>query len=86
MSRMQSHSTSNPTTPAQYAALEAFSGGDSEVNTMREAFDKRRKYMFDALNSYSWISCINLKGAFYMFVNISQCFGKSSTSGRISNS
>lgn len=86
MNRMQSHSTSNPTTPSQFAALEAFSGGDEDVNEMKVAFEKRRQYMYDALNQIPGISCIMPDGAFYMFVNISACFGKACSSGTITGS
>jgi len=72
VSQIQDHSTSNPTSIAQAAALEAIKGPQDEVLKMVEEFDKRRKYLVLRLNSISGISCIMPKGAFYAFPNISE--------------
>ncbi len=86
MGKMQSHTTSNPTTPSQWAALAALTGPDTEINIMREAFDARRQYMVAALNAIPGIHCLAPKGAFYAFPNVSACFGKKSKSGVITDS
>ncbi len=74
----QSHSTSNPTSIAQKAALAALNGGYECVKEMVEEFKKRRDYMVDKLNSIPGISCTKPGGAFYVFPNISR-FGMKST-------
>ena len=81
MSGMQSHSTSNPATPSQYAALEAFSGSQDCVEDMRKVFEKRRSLMVDGLNAIEGIDCLLPEGAFYAFPNVSACFGKRSVKG-----
>eukprot|EP01047_Picozoa_sp_COSAG01_P000202 COSAG01_NODE_3_length_63519_cov_1591.007663_20_plen_407_part_00 len=81
MGGMQSHSTSNPCTPAQYAALAAFSGPQDCVETMRQVFDKRRVMMVDGLNKISGVTSLLPQGAFYAFPNVSQCYGKRSKAG-----
>lgn len=72
ISALQSHSTSNPSSISQMAALEALKGGQSELAQMKEAFAKRRDYMAKRINSSKTISCVKPKGAFYIFVNITK--------------
>ena len=57
-------------TPAQHAALAALTGPQDSVATMLQTFDKRRKFVVDALNDLPGVSCITPKGAFYAFPNI----------------
>jgi len=71
MNKIQSHSTSNANSVAQYAALEAFSGNQDSVNSMKIEFEKRRNYLFSELESIEGISCYKPQGAFYLFPNIS---------------
>ena len=85
MSRIQSHSTSNPAQASQWASIEALSGSQAPVDTMCVAFSERRQYMIQRLNSIEGISCVEPDGAFYAFPNISATFGKSSQSGKITN-
>jgi aspartate aminotransferase len=70
VSSLQSHSTSNPTSIAQIAALEALNGEMTEVEEMVVEFKKRRDYMVDRLNAMNGITCLKPKGAFYVFPNI----------------
>ena len=84
--RIQSHSTSNPSAPSQWASVEAIKHGESDVKGMIGEFANRRNTMVDGLNSIENITCVKPDGAFYVFPNISQCFGKSSEHGVISNS
>jgi aspartate aminotransferase len=77
MTRIQSQSTSNPTSISQWAALEALTGPQEFVEKMREEFSKRRKIMVEGLNSIEGVSCIMPRGAFYAFPNISAFPGRS---------
>ena len=72
MENLQSHSTSNPTSIAQYAALEALNGQQESVRQMVKAFDERRKFIHKRLNEIEGISCIEPEGAFYAFPDISE--------------
>ena len=76
MSRMQSHSTSGPTTVSQEAALAALTGDQSCVDQMRAEFDKRRLYIHERLNNIDGVSCVKPQGAFYAFANVSEHFGR----------
>ncbi|MEK6828480.1 MAG: pyridoxal phosphate-dependent aminotransferase, partial [Nanoarchaeota archaeon] len=72
MDNLQSHSTSNPTSIAQYAALEALNGPQDSVKQMVKAFDERRKLIHKRLNELDGISCVEPEGAFYAFPDISE--------------
>lgn len=76
MSSIQSHTTSNPTSISQYAALEALSGSQGELNQMIKQFEFRRDYMISRIDSIDSLSCINAEGAFYIMMNVSALFGK----------
>ncbi len=71
MSKIQGQSTSNPTSIAQYAALEAITGNQDCINEMVTEFKKRRDYIVNELNSIDGINCYNPEGAFYVFPDIS---------------
>ena len=68
---IQSHSTSNPTSFAQKGAVAALSGPQDHLPVWLAEFARRRAYAWKKLNSIPGISCINAKGAFYLFPNIS---------------
>ncbi len=70
MAALQSHSTSNPNTIAQHAALAALESGSDAVENMRQAFDERRKVMLDVLGDVEALEWQVPKGAFYLFVDI----------------
>lgn len=76
MSNLQSHSTSNPTSIAQKAAIAALRGPQGEVTEMVKEFKVRRDYMVGRLNKIPGIFCSMPKGAFYAFPNVSQILGK----------
>lgn len=76
MSNLQSHSTSNPTSISQKAALAALEGSQAPLGKMVVEFSKRRDYLVEALNSIKGISCLKPSGAFYVFPNITQLLGK----------
>lgn len=70
--RVQSHSTSNVCTFAQYGAIAALENSLDCVEEMRLAFAKRREVMFELINAIPGISCLKPDGAFYMYINISK--------------
>ena len=76
MSAMQSHATSNPNSIAQKAALEALVGSQDQVKYMCKAFDSRRVHMFERISKMPLISCIEPKGAFYVFIDLADAIGK----------
>jgi aspartate aminotransferase len=76
---LQSQTSSNPTTFAQYGALAAMQQPDrskAAIAQMLEAFDRRRRFLHEALSSIKGISCPRAKGAFYLFPDI-RSFGLS---------
>jgi len=68
---IQSHSTSNPTSFAQVGGVAALNGPQDHLGFWLAEFAKRRAFAHQRLNSIPGISCINAKGAFYLFPNIS---------------
>ncbi len=68
---LQSHSTSNPTSISQYAALAAITGDQSQVKAMAREFQARRDRLVDGLNRLPGLSCLKPEGAFYAWCNIS---------------
>ncbi len=76
MTNIQSQSTSNPNSVAQKAAVEALTGPQDFIDTMRKEFDRRRRFLVSELNSMADVKCISPTGAFYAFPNVSGLFGK----------
>jgi len=84
--RLVSHSTSQPSSISQKAAIEALSGDQKSVEEMREVYDKRRRYIWGELNK---IKCVKFKmpsGAFYAFPDVSAFYEKEICGRRINNS
>ncbi|MBA2879207.1 pyridoxal phosphate-dependent aminotransferase [Anoxybacillus ayderensis] len=69
MTDLASHSTSNPTSIAQYAAIAAYSGPQEPVEHMRQAFEQRLNIIYDRLVQIPGFSCVKPQGAFYLFPN-----------------
>src|SRR3954471_5621546 len=69
---IQSHSTSNPTSFAQKGGVAALTGPQDHLKDWLAEFNKRRTFATKKLNSIPGISCVPVKGAFYLFPNISQ--------------
>jgi len=67
---IQSHSTSNPTSFAQKGAVAALTGPQDHLAKWLAEFDNRRRYAHQKLNSIPGVTCVNAKGAFYLFPNI----------------
>ena len=76
MTKIQSQSTSNPTSISLKATTEALNGPKDEMEKMRQEFEKRRNYIVEKLNSIDGIKCVKPNGAFYVFPNISKLLGK----------
>ena len=75
---MQSHTSSNPCSISQYASVEALTSPESDkfISEMQKTFDERRKYMVEVLQNTENVVCIEPKGAFYVFADVSACYGK----------
>ena len=76
MSSYLSHSTGAPATPAQYAAIEALTGPQDSVETMRQEFEKRRNHLVERMNQVPGVSCLKPQGAFYVMMDMSGFVGK----------
>ena len=74
--KIQSQSTSNPTSIAQAAALEAIQGPQEDVAMMVGEFAKRRNVVVERLNAINGVQCLKPQGAFYVFPNIAAFIGK----------
>ncbi|MDB4349816.1 pyridoxal phosphate-dependent aminotransferase [Omnitrophica bacterium] len=72
INKIQSHSTSNPSSISQKAALEAIAADQSGVIQMKREFESRRDYMVERLGSINGFNAVKPKGAFYVFCNIAQ--------------
>lgn len=76
MTKIQSQSTSNPTSISLKASTEALNGPKESLEVMRIEFEKRRNYIVERLNKIKGIHCLLPSGAFYAFPNISNLLGK----------
>ena len=72
MTNLASHSTSNPTSIAQYGTIAAYEGTQEPVEVMRKAFEERLNIIFKKLIELPGFSCIKPQGAFYLFPNAKQ--------------
>ncbi len=77
MLKVQGHSTSNPNSIAQRAAIEAFTGPQDSVGTMLAEYTARRAWLLGALKEIPGITCNEPEGAFYAFPNVRGCLKKS---------
>ncbi|MGC6411266.1 MAG: pyridoxal phosphate-dependent aminotransferase [Candidatus Puniceispirillaceae bacterium] len=81
IAKVQSQSTTNPNSIAQYAALGALTGPLDFIAENLKAFDRRRKMVVAALNAIDGIDCAMPDGAFYVYPNIAGLIGKSAPDG-----
>jgi aspartate aminotransferase len=81
MGTIQSQSTSNPCSIAQYAALEALTGPQDFLAPNRALFQGRRDLVVGMLNQAKGVTCPVPEGAFYVYPDISGCIGKVTPSG-----
>ncbi|MBN2569162.1 MAG: pyridoxal phosphate-dependent aminotransferase [Deltaproteobacteria bacterium] len=86
VAKIQSQSTSNPTSISQKASVEALSGSQDAIAFMVKEFKKRRDFIVKSLNHIEGVSCLNPEGAFYVFPNISGLYGKSYKDQKITDS
>jgi len=81
MAHIQSHTTSNPTTVSQYAALEALIGPQEAVETMRQEFNTRRLFMLKQLAAVPGFEFHQPRGAFYVLPRVTNLLGKMTPGG-----
>ena len=81
MDKLQSQSTSNPSSISQAAALEALSGPQDSVAAMARVYEQRRDLVVDALNRMPGIACHKPEGAFYVYPSMQGCLGKTAPNG-----
>ncbi|MDP2749871.1 MAG: pyridoxal phosphate-dependent aminotransferase [Nanoarchaeota archaeon] len=75
-SQIQSHSTSNPTSIAQWAAVEALRGPQQFIEKMKFSFKERRDFMVKSLNKIKGVKCDLPAGAFYVFLKVSKLYNE----------
>jgi aspartate aminotransferase len=76
MGDIQSQETSNPCSISQWAALEAVTGPQDSVASMKREFQKRRDYVLGRIKQLPGVGCLAPGGAFYAFMNVSDHFGR----------
>ena len=79
--KIQSHSTSNPSSISQAAALEALRSDGTEVRRMHEAYAERRAWLVPAINRIDGFRCADPDGAFYVFPEVRQFYGRGEVTG-----
>lgn len=72
MTNLASHSTSNPTSIAQYGTIAAYAGPQEPVEVMRKAFEERLNIIYNKLIQIPGFTCIKPQGAFYLFPNVKE--------------
>ncbi len=82
MAKLQSQSTSNPSSIAQYAAVEALNGTQDFIPVRAEAFRKRRDLVVSMLNQANGLKCPRPEGAFYVYPSCAGTIGKTTASGK----
>jgi len=76
MTDLASHSTSNATTTAQYATIEAYNGSQDTVETMRQAFESRLDAIYPQLSAIPGFKVLKPQGAFYLLPDVSEAAAK----------
>ncbi len=76
IAKIQSQSTSNPTSISQAAAVEALNGKQDFIEERANSFKERRDFVVNSLNKIKGISCLRPEGAFYVFPNCKKLLGK----------
>ncbi|OMP65837.1 pyridoxal phosphate-dependent aminotransferase [Domibacillus epiphyticus] len=72
MTDLASHSTSNPTSTAQYGAIAAYTGSQAPVEEMKKAFQERLNIIHEQLTAIPGVTCLKPQGAFYLFPNVTE--------------
>ena len=86
MANLQSQSTSNPTSIAQAAAVEALTGDQAPVEAMRRRFDERRRYTLGRVNRMRGLAAPSPRGAFYLWVDMHAWIGQEIHGRLVANS
>ena len=86
MAKIQGQMTSNPTSIAQMAAIEALKGSQDAVSSMMAEFERRRDYVVRRLNAMEGVTCFVPQGAFYAFPRVAAFYGSSFDGRSVSNS
>lgn len=76
MTNLASHSTSNPTTTSQYAAIEAYDGPQDAVEMMRKDFESRLERIYPQLAAIPGFTIVKPQGAFYLLPEVSEAMEK----------
>ena len=76
MAKIQSQSTTNPSSISQAAAVEALNGTQDFIKTRSESFKERRDFVVESINNINGLSCLKPNGAFYVFPNCKKLLGK----------
>ena len=76
IAKIQSQSTTNPTSISQAAAVEALNGTQDFIEDRANSFKERRDFVVNSLNNINGISCLKPEGAFYVFPNCKKLLGK----------
>ena len=82
IAKIQSQSTTNPSSISQAAAVEALNGTQDFISIRSKAFQERRDFVVKSLNAINGINCLNPEGAFYVFPNCRALIGKKDKSGK----
>ena len=82
MDKLQSQSTSNTSSISQAAAVEALTGPQDSIDTMKVAYKRRRDLVVEMLNAAPGIRCHKPEGAFYVFPSMQGCIGKTTAGGK----
>lgn len=83
MSKIQGQTTSNTSAPVQHAMVAALEGDQSFVETMRTAFERRKRIALDALSRMEGVTCFEPRGAFYVFPDIGALLGRRTPGGEV---
>ncbi|MEM8917151.1 MAG: pyridoxal phosphate-dependent aminotransferase, partial [Pseudomonadota bacterium] len=83
MAKVQSQSTSNPSSISQAAAVAALNGPQDFIAERGEAFRQRRDLSVEMLNAAEGISCHKPEGAFYVYPSCAGCIGKTTPGGKV---
>ena len=82
MAKIQSQSTTNPSSISQAAAVEALNGKQDFIVERSKSFQQRRDFVLNELKSIKGISCLKPEGAFYVFPSCSNLLGKKDPNGK----
>ena len=83
IAKIQSQSTSNPSSVSQAAAVEALSGKQDFISERSKAFQERRDFVVSELNKINGINCLKPEGAFYVFPSCKELLGKKDSKGNV---